>query len=47
VLRHVVETFFRGSRSDAMATLLELPTPLSEEELDRLSELIERARKRR
>jgi predicted transcriptional regulator len=47
VLRHVVETFFRGSRSAAMATLLELPAPLSDEELDRLSALIERARKRR
>jgi predicted transcriptional regulator len=47
VLRHVVETFFRGSRSQAMETLLELPMPLSDEELDRLEELIERARKKR
>src|ERR1700752_5310033 len=41
VLKHVVETLFRGSRTDAMATLLELPPPLSDEELDRLSALIE------
>ena len=47
VLRHVVETFFEGSRARAMATLLELPMPLSDEELDRLEALIERARRRR
>src|SRR5262245_24431657 len=47
VLQHVVETLFRGSRSAAMATLLELSTPLSDEELDRLRGLIERARSRR
>ena len=47
ILRHVVETFFHGSRSQAMATLLDLSTPLSDEELNRLGALIERARKRR
>ena len=45
-LRHVVETFFGGSRSQAMATLLDLPMPLSEEELERLRALIERAKPR-
>ncbi len=47
MLRHVVDTFFRGSRAQAMATLLDLSTPLSHEELDRLAALIDRARKRR
>lgn len=47
ILRHVVETFFNGSRAQAMATLLELPTPLSEEELERMRTMIERARSRR
>src|SRR5262245_56712064 len=36
VLKHLVDTLFRGSRADAMATLLELPAPLTDEELDRL-----------
>ncbi len=47
VLHHVLQTFFNGSRSQAMAALLDLPLPLSEDELDRLGALIERARKRR
>jgi predicted transcriptional regulator len=47
VLREVVETFFQGSRARAMAALLELRTPLSDEELDRLRALIDRARRRR
>jgi BlaI family transcriptional regulator, penicillinase repressor len=47
VLRQVVETFFQGSHARAMATLLELRAPLSDEELDRLGALIDRARKRR
>src|SRR5262245_38299625 len=47
VLRHVVENFFGGSRSKAMATLLDLPGPLTDEELARLRELIDRARERR
>ena len=47
VLRDVVETFFQGSHTRAMATLLELRAPLSDEELDRLRALIDRARSRR
>jgi BlaI family transcriptional regulator, penicillinase repressor len=47
VLRHVVETFFQGSHAKAMATLLEAPATLSEDELDRLRALIDRARRRR
>jgi predicted transcriptional regulator len=47
VLQHVLQNFFQGSRSQAMAALLDLPLPLADEELDRLSQMIERARKRR
>ena len=47
VLQHVLRNFFNGSRSQAMAALLDLPMPLSDDELDRLGALIERARKRR
>ena len=47
VLRHVVETFFQGSHAKAMATLLESPSKLSNEELDRMRALIDRARRRR
>jgi predicted transcriptional regulator len=47
VLRHVVETFFHGSHAKAMAMLLETPAALSNEELDRLRALIDRARRRR
>jgi predicted transcriptional regulator len=47
VLRHVVETFFQGSRSQAMAALLDLPTPLSDEDLVRMRALIDDARRRR
>lgn len=44
-LAHLVKTFFRGSTTDAVATLLELEgEELSHEDLDALSELIERAR---
>jgi predicted transcriptional regulator len=46
VLKHVVDTFFGGSRSKAMATLLDLPMPLSDEELDRLRTLIAQAKAR-
>ncbi len=46
VLRQVVETFFEGSRAQAMAALLELQTPLSDDEMDRLRAMIERARRR-
>lgn len=44
-LRHLVETFFGGSPSRAVAALLDdHSAELSEEELKRLSELIEKAR---
>ncbi len=47
VLSHVVRTFFNGSAEQVMATLLDLsPSELSDEELDRLSRLIEQARAR-
>ncbi len=45
-LRHVLDTFFNGSASQAVAALLDGGAAgLSPEELDRLAELIERARK--
>ena len=44
-LRHVVSTFFDDSPSQAMAALLGGERKLSEEELDRLSELVARAKK--
>lgn len=44
-LAGVLETFFDGSTEKAVAALLELsPSGLSEEELDRLSQLIDQAR---
>ncbi|MFN9298835.1 MAG: BlaI/MecI/CopY family transcriptional regulator [Acidobacteriota bacterium] len=46
-VRHLVETFFGGSASEAMAALLdEKATRMTPEELDRLSEMIEEARKK-
>jgi predicted transcriptional regulator len=45
-LAHVVRTFFAGSVEQTVAALVESPrSKLSREELDRLSEVIERARK--
>jgi predicted transcriptional regulator len=45
-LAHLVRTFFAGSVEQAVATLVESSrTKLSREELDRLSEVIDRARK--
>jgi predicted transcriptional regulator len=45
-LRNVLETFFEGSAEKAMAALLDLSREqLSDEELSRLSRLIEDARK--
>lgn len=45
-IAHVVETFFDGSAEQAVATLLDLSSrKLSAEDFDRLSALIERARK--
>jgi BlaI family transcriptional regulator, penicillinase repressor len=45
-LRHVVDTFFEGSAAQAVAALLDASTAqVTDEELDRISELIEQARK--
>lgn len=44
-LNHVVSTFFEGSVSQAVATLLDLGDDVSKPELDRLATLIERAKK--
>ena len=43
-LRHLVQTFFNGSIGDAAAALIE-SKPISRAEYDRLSLLLERARK--
>jgi BlaI family transcriptional regulator, penicillinase repressor len=45
-LRHVVDTFFEGSAADAVAALVDPSTArISDEELDRITKLIEQARK--
>ena len=44
-LRHLVQTFFEGSASQAMAALLDANPRISKAELERLSRLIEKARK--
>ena len=45
-LRHLVETFFNRSNSSAIATLLDMSRePLSPSEYERLSALLEKARK--
>jgi BlaI family transcriptional regulator, penicillinase repressor len=45
-MRHVVDTFFEGSAAQAMAALLDPSTAhLTDDELARISELIEQARK--
>jgi len=44
-LKHVVRTFFDGSATDAVAALLESDSTLSDSELDRLSTMIQDARK--
>lgn len=45
-LKHLVETFFGGSPEKVLAALIgNEGTRLSEEELDRLAQLIEKARK--
>jgi predicted transcriptional regulator len=46
VLRHIVDTFFRGSTEAAMAALLEASDGITDEELDRLTRLIDGARKK-
>jgi len=46
VLRHVVQTFFDGSAEQAMAALMDVKGhALTDAELDRMAELIDRARK--
>ncbi len=45
-LSQVVQTFFDGSAEDAVAALIDLPhSPLTEDDLARLSRLIDTARK--
>jgi predicted transcriptional regulator len=44
-LTHVVRTFFDGSATDAVAALLDGEGKIDREELDRLSAMIEQARK--
>jgi predicted transcriptional regulator len=45
-LRHLLRTFFEGSTEGAVAALLEMDASrLSDEELDRMEQLIEQARK--
>lgn len=45
-LRHVVETFFDGSAAQTVAALLDSSTtPVSSEELERIAQLIAKARK--
>lgn len=45
-LRHMVRTFFRGSRQGALAALLDLPGKgLTEADLDRLRDLVRRAQR--
>ena len=44
-LRHLIQTFFEGSHEQAVATLLDVSSSkLSDAELDRLAQLIEKAR---
>jgi predicted transcriptional regulator len=45
-LRHVVDTFFGGSSARVIAALLDNgSTKLGREEIERLSEMVEKARK--
>src|SRR6516165_1317816 len=45
-VKHVLETFFNGSPEQAVAALLDVAsTRLTAQELDRMAEMIERARK--
>jgi BlaI family transcriptional regulator, penicillinase repressor len=48
VLQHLVETFFEGSAEKVVATLIgQERLKVSDEELERIAEIIERARKER
>ena len=44
-MRHLVRTFFDGSTEDAVAALLQNDAGMTEAELDRLSQLIDGAKK--
>lgn len=45
-LRHLLKTFFDGSREKMMAALLhDAPASLTDDELDRMAKLIEQAKK--
>jgi predicted transcriptional regulator len=44
-MRHLVRTFFDGSTEDAVAALLQNDSGISEAELERLSQLIDGAKK--
>lgn len=45
-LKHLVPTFFQGSRTSTMAALLQLnDRDLSEEDLDKLDDLIQNAKR--
>jgi predicted transcriptional regulator len=44
-MRHLVRTFFDGSTEDAVAALLQNDNGMSEDELERLSKLIDGAKK--
>jgi predicted transcriptional regulator len=46
-LDHLVRTFFSGSTSDAVVALLGSPSRLSDDDLDRIEALIDRAKKDR
>ena len=47
-VQHLLRTFFGGSREQAVAALLDVaPSKFEEQELDRLAELIEKARRER
>jgi predicted transcriptional regulator len=44
-MRHLVRTFFDGSTEDAVAALLQSDNGMSDDELERLSQLIDAAKK--
>ena len=44
-LRHTIETFFEGSTEKMLSTLLGSGQKMSDDELDRLSDLIDKAKK--
>jgi predicted transcriptional regulator len=45
-LRHTIETFFEGSAEKMLSTLLGSGTRMSDDELNRLSDLIDKAKKK-